>query len=449
MQRHTYHHGRRLRVVLLSALLPLPLTALAAGYSTNAWPAWSAPREGLVRYSDLRGAYNERVVGIRHARTGEIADAPGWSYSPVWPYPPTYPRGPYHWFTNFKAQVATKLLPHYLDLAVLGNPPTYSNLTAWLDLATTNVAAPPSALPAWTATGVCAFVRLPTNLFDWTEPRGLHGLGTGGATNDNYAGVGHPYGETNQWTVAGGTNFPAGRDQWYSTDYGYDSVRAVLDVCTHLQHAYSHTWHPGDSMTNINAWSGSTYPSAYYTWLAAQAVAEAAYATNHYYAEALAPGLFYRGHYNPGGTNHYGADVSAIWSRRRLYLASTGAAFRVVTLLFTDGDDDSGWVGGGHWLFDPNGQPVASNAWTFVECSQEHSRTNSGYVWTDPIGPLTNTLPGAPPDPYTLSGGGSNVVVVGRGWSLVENPPLDRHSIALNVVDFSVPTNGFLYRGTD
>jgi hypothetical protein len=66
--------------------------------------------------------------------------------------------------------------------------------------------------------------KTPTNLFDFTPYRGLDGVGP--FTNDT--SVGHPHGWTNEYTVAGGSYFDGSRTNWYTTDYGWDDLRAAI-----------------------------------------------------------------------------------------------------------------------------------------------------------------------------------------------------------------------------
>lgn len=97
-----------------------------------------------------------------------------------------------------------------------------------------------------TATGTLATLKLPTNFFNYTPWRCLNENGP--FTND--AGVvGRGHGWTNEYTAAGGTNFPDGRTAWYTTDYGWNGLRRVISALTtteiHCQ------WDLGsDSVTN-------------------------------------------------------------------------------------------------------------------------------------------------------------------------------------------------------
>jgi hypothetical protein len=85
-----------------------------------------------------------------------------------------------------------------------------------------------NAVPVFTsATKASALARwgLPTNYLEYTPWRDLSGVG--GYTND-IANVGRPHGTTNATTAAGGTNYPAGRTRWYTTDYGWDGLAIIL-----------------------------------------------------------------------------------------------------------------------------------------------------------------------------------------------------------------------------
>lgn len=78
--------------------------------------------------------------------------------------------------------------------------------------------------PLMAVSQLCSIAKLPTNYFNYTPWRCLNGLGP--FTNDG--SVGHAYGWTNATTATGGTNFSAGRSTWYTTDYGWDGIKAVI-----------------------------------------------------------------------------------------------------------------------------------------------------------------------------------------------------------------------------
>ena len=76
-----------------------------------------------------------------------------------------------------------------------------------------------------TVTGACIRAELPTNVLDYTPYRGWNC--TGPFFSDTNLPSGH--GWTNEFTQNGGTDFPAGRTQWYTSDYGMDAIRKLLD----------------------------------------------------------------------------------------------------------------------------------------------------------------------------------------------------------------------------
>jgi hypothetical protein len=130
-----------------------------------------------------------------------------------------------------------------------------------------------------------AAARMPTNWFDYTPYRGLTGLG--GFTNDPTA---TPHGWTNEYTVAGGTNFPSGRSTWYTTDYGWSRMTNLLGVLTVTtpHEVYYSIPYPGwiDVVLQEPASYGFgqdlnlSYTSAPATWATAKSLADASYPTN-------------------------------------------------------------------------------------------------------------------------------------------------------------------------
>jgi hypothetical protein len=128
------------------------------------------------------------------------------------------------------------------------------------------------ALPVFYETNICALLgewRLPTNFLDYTPWRDISGVG--GFTND-IAAVGHPHGVTNTSTARGGTNFPTGRTRWYTTDYGYDGMRAVLTNLARRTEGYIE--HHGG--THYIGWGGG-YESS---WDDAKAEAQETYTSD-------------------------------------------------------------------------------------------------------------------------------------------------------------------------
>jgi hypothetical protein len=105
--------------------------------------------------------------------------------------------------------------------------------------------------------------RLPTNYFEYTPYRGIDGLGP--FTYD--ATVGHPHGWTNSYTATGGTNFPAGRTNWYTTDYGFEGLMAVTNLlvfqdCNVIPASTTYRGAIGDSEDWYKGASGSVWSVA-------------------------------------------------------------------------------------------------------------------------------------------------------------------------------------------
>jgi hypothetical protein len=81
-----------------------------------------------------------------------------------------------------------------------------------------------NALAYYTVPGLLNGVKVPTNLLDYTPWSNFSGCGP--FTNE---GLAWGNGYTNQWTAAGGTNFPTGRTNWYTTDYGYMLITNIFE----------------------------------------------------------------------------------------------------------------------------------------------------------------------------------------------------------------------------
>jgi hypothetical protein len=185
------------RWVLLLILIATP----AAGQWSNCWPAWEYPRAGNTQLDNLSSSVLERCNAYTYPRFKKT------------PLAPTFWRFDRTVLTNLKGNVA-----YSLD----------KNDAGWVN---TNGLAHTNALlidRILRTTNIYELARIPTNYFVYTPWRGLNGLG--GYTNDTT--VGHPHGGTNEYTVAGGTNYPAGRTNWYTTDYGMDELRRILSNMT-------------------------------------------------------------------------------------------------------------------------------------------------------------------------------------------------------------------------
>jgi hypothetical protein len=195
-------HSRSEQCLISAFLLASCSASIADGWATNAWPSQQYPRQGKTQVSQVWSATVERC------------QAAGVSL----PSSPTWYRSTRTTVTDLKIKLKTAI-PSYIDIRNSGTNNTFTNY--FLSVATNA-----RSLPSWSVDGILSYCKMPTNWFSYTPYRGLSGLG--GNTND--VTVAFPYGETNASTASGGTNFPAGRNVWYSTDYGYSSITGMLGM---------------------------------------------------------------------------------------------------------------------------------------------------------------------------------------------------------------------------
>jgi hypothetical protein len=190
---------------------------------SNCWPAWEYPRKMNTQLDNLSSSVLERCHAFRHFNT---------------PLAPTFWRFDRTVLTNLKGNVV-----YMLD---------GFDYTGWIN---TNGLAYTNALLVGRylrTTSIYERARIPTNYFTYTPWRGLNGVG--GYTNDPT--VGHPHGWTNEYTVAGGTNYPAGRTNWYTTDYGMDELRRVVSNLTVFGYDFpDNGWFRATMETNISDWT--------------------------------------------------------------------------------------------------------------------------------------------------------------------------------------------------
>lgn len=118
--------------------------------------------------------------------------------------------------------VATPAYPSFyrFERANIANYKSWEKLrcSSFFDTsASTNI--PPTSftnLVMWSSSNLLAKNFMPSNFFDYTPWRALNG----------------DIGTTNVYTSRGGTNFPAGRTNWTTADYGWDGVVAVVKALT-------------------------------------------------------------------------------------------------------------------------------------------------------------------------------------------------------------------------
>jgi hypothetical protein len=233
----------------LASLFLAPCLALADGWSEDIWPSQETPRQG---YRQIAECYTAVVERCRVAGLSEPS-APAW----------------YRSTRGNLAELKTHLLPAIPRYARTNDcsitPPAlepYFNATNGSS----------TVIPYWSATGLLSFLRMPTNYFAFTPYRSLSGLG--GDTSDPT--VPYPHGSVNSDTAAGGTNYPAGRTNWYTTDYGYAGLPDILNSLRWTTNTASATGtaYAGISWTNVsdaasydiaktdctNQWTTTNYP---------------------------------------------------------------------------------------------------------------------------------------------------------------------------------------------
>ena len=177
-------------------------------YDTNAWPAYLHPRAGKTHAENCYSGLLERADSYWTAGFSDrTSSAPTWYRSQKGNIEKQKAL-----FKNYVASFGYWIIPTNTMPVILAKLNAKTN--APLDdtvysLATT------------TAVAWLEYCKMPTNFLDYTPYRGLDGVGP--FTNDTT--VGHPHGWTNAYTLAGGTNYPAGRTNWYTTDYGWDGLK--------------------------------------------------------------------------------------------------------------------------------------------------------------------------------------------------------------------------------
>ena len=241
------------------------VSACCGNWDTNIWPSWTAQSEGRAQTEQAYSSVWERCA---FAKTS-LPTAPTWWISQ---------RAN---LVNIKSALAgtiggsdwLRVVPgDDVEAIVWTNLVTdYTVYTQVVDLAT------------WTVTGLLAVAHRPVNYFTYTPWSCLNENGP--FTND--AGVvGRGHGWTNASTAAGGTNFPAGRSVWYTTDYGREGIPDVVSnlIAIRERPVFS-------APTNNNRRYGwvSSLTVAGHSWAYAEAQVEAQFmnTTSSYTGDAL------------------------------------------------------------------------------------------------------------------------------------------------------------------
>lgn len=130
-------------------------------------------------------------------------------------------------------------------------------------------------IPVLSSTAALWKVMMPTNYFEYTPFRAMAGFPA--CTNDTL--IDYRWKWTNSYTVAGGNNFPPGRTNWYTWDYGFARFTNIMGILIWTRPA-SKTW------ATSNSWEGNG--SAYWyaedpagtAWAAAQSAVSGTWAWN-------------------------------------------------------------------------------------------------------------------------------------------------------------------------
>jgi len=211
---------------ILTILILIASQAVGAGWDTSVWPAYTVQRKGREQAEDCYHAVRERALASRST----VPTAPSWWRSQRSMLIDQK--------AKFKACLGVRTYIHqmgnwtitaniWIDKGATGNYLDWlKNNRSSSVIITSNLtrAEAPIVFPRITLDMIYATNNLPTNYFDHTPWRCLNGLGP----FDDDASVGHNHGWTNEYTAVGGSNFPSGRSTWYTTDYGWDGIKAAV-----------------------------------------------------------------------------------------------------------------------------------------------------------------------------------------------------------------------------
>jgi hypothetical protein len=253
-------------------------TCHGAGWS-GVWPAQEHPRETVRQLAECYTGVLERCL--------------------LWPV--DLPSAP-TWYRSNRATLIE--LKDHLALTV--------HVTGWVNTNSTGTGGQPEQwltthlgkdFPTYreagtpiSTTNLCISLKIPTNYFAYVPYRCLNGLGP--FTNDT--SVPYPHGYTNASTVAGGTNFPAGRSTWYTTDYGWNQLPALINALTTTRHAIS--------LYDTNRYSGSGASPIGYETEASWDLAVYRSQTNWHTVLSWSEDAY--GHWGAIGIDRFGTDTN-------------------------------------------------------------------------------------------------------------------------------------------
>jgi hypothetical protein len=264
------------------------------------------------------------------------------------PATPTNYLAGYQTLTNIKSRLSA-VIPSFVNHTLLdATTPVASNYF----LANPGFSA---TVPVYTVTGLLSYLKLPTNFFAYSPYLGASGLGA--YTND--ATVPYAHGQTNSFTITGGTNFPTSRTNWYDTDYGFAAIPTIISNL--LWTSFTTT-----AVATNRFYGFGEEP----TWAATKAEAEGAYAPL-----SGSPALYVVG--------SYGLYLAGIKWNAKLFTADFRC--QTTTLPTNFGTCSIEWYA---WstnadtvvdapVYDPLGLPLISNVYAYVGlATSTNSSTN-------------------------------------------------------------------------
>lgn len=388
-------------------LIYCALACAALGqWSTNIWPSYEHPRQAVPQIQEVHSAAVERCY------------AAGVSIAGLRLY-----RSQYDNLTNIKARLKAAVPAYIVTNGMEGD------LSGYIES---------NGIPYYTVTGLLYSVKMPTNFFDYTPWSNLSGVGP--LTNSGYA---WGNGWTNGWTKAGGTNYPPGRTNWYTTDYGIMWITNVFSALVwanpYLDYVLTaRSPYPVSSAPYFTNLFDSVIPQAEYGYDYAPEIFTY---TNEYSFFAGKGSFLFIDFVSGGLTNDQAAAIYSSTTRFSPATTSTppikcNADFylkaypRNALFEFLLTGYDPAFTAE---TFDNFGDSKVTDQWARVD--QRFDTTSTGVVYT--VGDTNKPSPWAD-IPSTVP------FMTIRGWSLVEDFTQDKPSFEM-ILKFD-GTNGFKYR---
>jgi hypothetical protein len=398
---------RNLHNAVLIVFVLATVTCHGAGWS-GVWPAQEHPRETVRQLAECHTAIVERVTATSTAWS-EIA-------------PQTWYRSNRANLINIKTYLLWTLEPRIYDPYRLGHSgywltwcvtnglETTASAAAVLNAAGTNQFPHYGNLGVLVGGGQNGSVELfqklhmPTNYLLYTPYRCLNGLGP--FTNDT--STAYPHGYTNAETASGGTNYPAGRTCWYTTDYGWADLPRVFAELTITLEQGVQTFNP----TNANFF-GATQGTNHQPWATVQGIVETNYCDRpdsgplgwysdgiYTYGLGYANGSAWSFYAKATGGEWYHSAWGSGWNTQGVNVAE----YYAYSKAFTPASGLPAWTGEANAVFADAGTGLVETNYAFVvNNSTPYSNGVSG-VWGDTAFPSWCPQPTLPVDPSYLYG---------------------------------------------